>query len=226
MRPSSRIFTPQLLTLATDVASGGASWATAFTSVTPGWPLDLLGPSHLHRCFFSTADAYHEAAQVRWQVETQRLTLPRDPEARVIQGEARSLAMALGAALKAVFCPAEDRDRGTQDQWIGPAFLALERLRGKPRIWGCAVVTNDWKAKPEADSYLLQTCFIRERLGGHKTRFCCSVETVNQKNSMEMLSIRRWDARSLESAAASCQEAILEGRQAPGTQSLFENGHG
>jgi len=185
---------PQLLVVEGGIGlPGPVRWVAGFTSGPDAAPM-------LHRATLSTRiDARRRPGAVEWRLESQALGLAGTAPARIVQGEACSLSIALDAAVAAA-----GRVPGGPSLPLGPAFVLLRDEPGLPRVWGCAGLMAMPGPMP---GVLGRACFIRERLNGPRPRFEGMLEGEAVRRGPPLL--WRWTAATLAEAAEQGRQALL-----------------
>lgn len=205
-----RYVAPRLLRTEGDLRlPGPMAWITAFTTAAATQNARTSGVT-LHRCGFAAiVDGRQECSDVQWRLESQPLGMTGHEAGRMVQGEARTLEVARHAALSAAMRP-HHIGHQPAEVVLGPAFAAMPRPSGHPRIWGCAAVVAPATdiAGQDAAHHL---CFIREQ-GGISPRFICTLEEEGDTSS-PLLS--RWFCDSVSEAAESGCRVLLKDTRMP-----------
>lgn len=200
--------------------------ACAFTTVMPGWPRNGDGATHHHRCTLTShTGRWQETGPVSWQTESWPIAvdepaslLPPEGEAIVSQGHAPDLMQAIASALGAAYTPrpAAGQHEGIV-QCVAPAFVAMRREAGLPRIWVCSHLNAQGHVATAQPWTHLQTIFVREWPGSGKPgRFQCELETLpfsavlpaQSKTGQPTRPVMRWWAPDLETALRSALEQL------------------
>ena len=185
---------PQLLVVDGGVGlPGPVRWVTGFITGPDTAPM-------LHRASLQAEiDTRRRLGPVEWRLESQALNLAGTAPARIVQGEACSLNIALEAAVAAA-----GRAPGGASVLLGPAFVLLREEPGLPRVWGCAGLLATPGPLP---GVLGRVCFIRERLGGPRPRFEGLLEGEALRRGAPLL--WRWSAATMAEAAEQGRQALL-----------------
>jgi hypothetical protein len=192
--PALAMLAPQLLVAEGSVGlPGPVRWVAGFTTGPDTAPM-------LQRVSLQAEiDARRRPGPVEWRLESQELRLAGTAPARIVQGEAHSLSIALEAAVAAA-----GRTPGSESLPLGPAFVLLQKEPGLPRVWGCAGLLAMPGPLP---GVLGRVCFIRERLGGPHPGFEGMLEGEALRRGAPLL--WRWSAATLAEAAEQGRQALL-----------------
>ncbi|MBO1076111.1 hypothetical protein [Roseomonas marmotae] len=203
MKPLARYIAPHLLRMSSAESHGQVGWIAGFTTQMAGLGRIADDHHHIHRCHFQTeARSDPSSAPVSWRLESQPLDALAPVPARVVVGEAATLQIAQEAALSSALRLAGSMAGQLK---LGPACVALPRLPGEPRVWGCgAVVAPEETAEGEAAA--IRLCFIRERLSHGLPRFICTWEW---KERAGQLRLQHWSFESLADAVEAACKGIL-----------------
>jgi len=195
----SHCVSPQLFPVEGGAAlPGRARWQFAFTTNTS--PLGSDGGGQLHRGdFWTDINLKSPAPPVQWRLESAPLHAAPDGMARIVEGEAASLDLALNAAVSAA--------RRGAGLLLAPAFIDLQRTPHAPRVWGCSALYQRLPATIAEPALFSQTCFIREFTDTQGAVFICTLEI--EESGLQ--THQHWRTRDLSTAIAHCENELLNG---------------